>query len=421
MGRLENMTATGVRGAAVMFPDGGIHVVKRVTWPGGRFHIDNGSQRDGSQRIRTGPGDASAVHDADGHALIDGHGLWLVPGFIDAHVHIAWSDFSQRVRRRRSPEERLELTRRALRATLCAGFTSIRDAGGASAGTVTHASPSPRVLYSLRILGRRAADEAGGLQRAVEQVLDAGADWVKIAATPGIGSDEAPDQAQFSAAELSDAVRLAAERGIQVMVHALGGDAITWAIEAGAASVEHGVFLTEDQARLGAERGVVLVPTVRIYQLIRVMVRAGKLPAAMLPRVERVIRAHPVAVRRARDAGMPVAVGTDYGASAQHGRNREEIAALVDAGLSSRDALRAATRTGARLLSSSGKGRAEQPGGEIREGAVADALLLTVDPRDVHALVRPGAVTVVVVGGRAMAQQVGDRSDVIRNSATHQQ
>src|SRR5690606_37038221 len=104
-----------------------------------------------------------------------------------------------------------------------------------------------------------------------------------------------------------------------------GGEAIDDAIEAGAASIEHGIFLTDTQASRAAERGLTLVPTLRIYREVQQMIDRGTLPAAFRARVDEAVAAHPRAVLRARDAGLALAVGTDAGTPEQHGSGALEI------------------------------------------------------------------------------------------------
>ena len=149
------------------------------------------------------------------------------------------------------------------------------------------------------------------------------------------------------------------------------------------------------------------------------MIDAGRLPVRLRPWVADAVARHPAAVRLARDAGVPIAVGTDSGTTEQHGTGREEMAALLAAGLSPEEMLIAATVTGARLLASarnrfaSNSDRAEASlssssfpslsllplAGKIVDGARADAVLLRRDPRTEAALRDPALVAGVLLGG----------------------
>ena len=355
---------------------------------------------------------------------------WLIPGLVDAHAHLAWHDFDEADRARRDPADAARLTGAALAGLLAAGFSGVRDAGGLSAEALAGAgavlagagatgNPLPRVQLSVALIDRAAADAAGGVAQAAERALDAGARWVKLVATAGVASPAGAGlEPVFAATELRDAVAVAAERGAGVMVHAWGGRAIDDAIETGALSIEHGIFLTADQARRGAERGVTLVPTLRIYREVRDMIDDGELPEAFRPRVEEAIAAHPGAVRIARDAGMTIALGTDSGTPAQHASGWRELEALVAAGLEPGEALLAATVAGATLLSkvagatqlSKVASGAPDPDpapdpAPIQDPAphdhpfFADAVLLRRDPREPGAARDPELIEAVVLDG----------------------
>lgn len=378
-------TPSGVRGARVFHPDGHFSRVPHLSWGDGVFRL----------------GDTETTRGGDD--LIDGADLWVIPGIIDTHTHLAWTDFDSDERDQRDPDERERLIRESLAATLAAGVTGARDAGGLDArhrDAVVAGVSGPRLVTSVDLITRESAASAGGIGAAVEQMLAAGADWIKLVGTDGVSSHGGGHRvSHFTKAEYVEAVRRAEVGGARVMVHAWGGDAITWAIEAGVASVEHGIYLTDEQARLGAEAGAVLVPTLHIYRLVQRMVVDGSLPAVLADRVADAVASHPVAVRRARDAGMPIALGTDFGTIDQHGHNAVEIVELVRAGLSLAEALRAATSVGAELVYGSGPG---VPQGEVVDGAVADAVILRSDPLDPATFASPDAVVAVVVGGRVV-------------------
>lgn len=371
---------TAARGIRILDARGGFGPPARVGWAGGRFALGGDPGRDD----------------------LDGSGLWMIPGLVDAHLHAGWQAFDAEDRARLGADRTRELVGAALRRTLAAGFTGVRDAGGLDAGLLgaIPAAQRPRVQLSVRLIDRAAAEAAGGLDRAVEAVLEAGARWVKLVATAGVAAPAGAGlDPAFSAGEQRDAVRRAERAGAGVMVHAWGGAAIDDAIEAGALSIEHGIFLTDGQARRAAERGMTLVPTLRIYRLVRRMIDEGSLPAAFRARVDEAVAAHPRAVLRARDAGLAIALGTDYGTPVQHGTGRLEFDALVGSGLAPQDALLAATRSGAELLARVAA-PAPSPLGAIVEGALADAVILRRDPRELRALSDPESVVAVLLGGR---------------------
>ncbi|GAB2567778.1 amidohydrolase family protein [Leucobacter ruminantium] len=384
-----------VRGIRALDERGDFGAPVDVSWASGRFRIGASAE----------PAPGSGI--AHGSDEIDGTGLWMIPGLVDAHAHLAWHAFDAADRALLSESETAAATDAALARLLAAGFTSVRDAGGL-APSHRPGNPSddplsiPRLQHSVTMIDRSAADAAGGIGPAVEAALAAGANWVKLVATasvaspPGSGLDPV-----FTPGEVRDAVRLAEQAGAGVMVHAWGGAAIDAAIEAGALSIEHGIFLTDEQACRAAERGMTLVPTLRIYRLVQRMIGEGSLPAAFRARVDEAVSAHPAAVLRARDAGLALAVGTDSGTPEQHGTGGREVDALVAAGLAPEEALLAATRGGAELLARVAHAD-DAPSGVIADGAIADAVILRRDPRDPGALGDPDAVVAVILGGRVL-------------------
>lgn len=388
-----------VLGVRVLDERGGFTAPGRVSWSRGAFALGGRERETDLAPVSWGATE-----------------LWLIPGLVDAHLHAAWHAFDAADRGRLDEAQTLTATERALARTLAAGVTSARDAGGLDplALRAIPSSSRPRMQLSISIIDRALADASGGLDRAVEAVLERGAAWVKLYGTAGIGSPAGAGlDATFTAAEMRDAVHRAERAGAGVMVHAWGGTAIDDAIEAGALSIEHGLFLTGEQAARAAERDMTLVPTLRIYRLVERMIDAGSLPAGLRARVAEAVGAHPGAVLRARDAGLRIALGTDYGTPEQHGTNGREFDALVDAGLTPGEALLAATRSGAELLArvaerAGDRGAVDRAAaadrgaliGRIADRAVADGVILRRDPLQPGALSDPESIAAVLLGGR---------------------
>ncbi|WP_125098505.1 amidohydrolase family protein [Leucobacter chromiireducens] len=387
--------AGSIAGVRVFEPDGSFSAPRELRWEHGSFVAAATAAAD-----TAAPAPQRPLGRADAE-------LWALPGLVDAHVHAAWHAFDEDDRRGIAAADRHTATAAGLARTLAAGITRVRDAGGLSRAELAAlpAAERPDVQLSVRLLDRAAADAAGGLDRAVGEVLDAGAQWVKLVGTAGVASPAGAGlEPVFSAAEVRAAVARAERAGAAVMMHAWGGDAIDDAIAAGAASIEHGIFLTDQQARAAAAAGLTLVPTLRIYRLVQRMIDAGSLHAAFRARVTEAIGAHPAAVRRARDAGLPIAVGTDSGTPDQHGTAALEVDALRGAGLSAAEALIAATRTGAALLARADRDRgravrADAHAGTLRPGAAADAVFFSRDPRELGALADPAAIVGVLRAG----------------------
>jgi imidazolonepropionase-like amidohydrolase len=329
-----------------------------------------------------------------GAVTVDGRELWVIPGIRDVHVHIAWSDFHAEDRSRRTASEQQGLTHTALAATLRAGVTSIRDGGGAPAALrdalASGQVSGPRLQVSVDMIGR--TDGGPDAVRArVSAAIERGAQWIKLVATAGVAAAaEAALESHFTAAEFAAAADEAERGGARLMVHTWGGASIDHAIEVGAASIEHGIFLTEAQAARAASAGVTYVPTLTVYRHVREGVARGEIDGVPLSRLDAAIAQHETAVLRARDAGLAVALGSDFGTAEQHGTNRAEIASLLRAGLSPSEALIAATAAGARLLGD----------GTIEPGAPADAVVFRSDPALPTTHEDRDAVALVIEDGR---------------------
>ncbi|MGB7963140.1 MAG: amidohydrolase family protein [Propionicimonas sp.] len=366
-----------VVGARVLGPDGSFAAVDEL-------------------RIRHGHFLAVAEDAAAATLVVDARGLWLTPGFVDAHTHLSWHDFDEAARGEQSEATRVERTAQACRRTLQAGITLARDAGGLDQrlGNALSAAgePLPLVRRSIDIVGAPDACGERHLRGRVAELADAGAQWIKVAATPGVGAAGRHLEPVFTPVELAAIMSSAHRAGLPVMVHAWGGDPLTWALELGARSIEHAVFLTAAQARLAASVGAVVVPTVWIYRDVLALATAGVLPQRLAGAARLAVESHPAAIRECLAAGVGLALGTDAGMDHQHGANLREVAALIDLGVPPDVALTAATSGGATLLG-------QQDRGAIAPGYRADFVLFDRDPSLPEVLREPTAVVAVALAG----------------------
>jgi imidazolonepropionase-like amidohydrolase len=341
---------------------------------------------------------------------IDAAGLYLLPGLIDCHVHLAMrgEDPDPAANASRSDEEIRSYAASAAERTVRGGTTTVRDVGGWNyvemdvrrdiedgntigptlvlAGRLL-SMPTPAVRYypGMYEVARGKSD----VRRAARSQLERGADVIKVMATGAMLSPEEEDAAevQLSREEIGAAVVAAEEEGkpVAAHAHALGG--IRNAVEAGVASIEHGTFADDEVlARMAAE-GVFLVPTIAASASMmkdeRIM---SEMPAHLRTRLATSHRTHAEMINRAWAAGVPIAMGTDSGTPGNHhGDNADECIYMVEeAGMTPADVIRAATVNAAELL------RRGSDVGTLEEGKFADIIGCAGDPhKDMAELTRP--------------------------------
>jgi imidazolonepropionase-like amidohydrolase len=354
---------------------------------------------------------------------IDLTGGFLMPGFVDAHVHLSMVPGDPETQRSRFVEEHVLETAAVLRTTLLAGVTTARDLDGLTPGyrdaiargsavgprlhlaismlspTGGHADPV-RPNGSLPAWAVRPGMPAPGVVdtdddviRAVRGLLRMGADAIKVSTSGGVGSPtDDPADAGLPEEHVRLVARLVAERGGRpITAHALTDAAVRAAVLGGAASIEHGYDLSDETIDLMLQHGTVLVPT--LSTLLRTLDPATTSPAARADREVRQKRGLD-SVRRAVAAGVPVALGTDAGVH-PHGRNLAELARLVEVGLDPLSAIRAGTLGGAELLG------LDQYLGSVEAGKQGDLVVTSVDPLlAIGELADPGTVRLVLQSGR---------------------
>ncbi|WP_022906084.1 metal-dependent hydrolase family protein [Curtobacterium sp. B18] len=362
---------------------------------------------------------------APGVAVADLTGTWLLPGFIDTHVHLSMVPTAPEEQRARFPEEDVLEVAEVLRATLDAGVTTARDLDGLTPGyrnavargtvagprlhlaiamlspTGGHADPV-RPNGSLPAWAVRPGMPAPGVVdtdddvvRTVRTLLRTGADAIKVSTSGGVGSPtDDPDDVGITEEQVRLVVSLVGERGGRpVTAHALTDSAARSAVLGGASSIEHGYDLSDETIALMVERGTALVPT--LSTLLRELDPATA-SAERLRHRAALHRRGIDSVRRAVAAGVPVALGTDAGVH-PHGRNLAELARLVQVGLTPLEAVTAGTLQGARLLG------LEARLGSVEAGKEADLVVSRVDPLvDIGALADAANVRAVLQSGRVV-------------------
>jgi imidazolonepropionase-like amidohydrolase len=358
-----------------------------------------------------GPGLAAPA----GARVVDLPGTTLMPGLIEGHSHLFLHPYDETSWDDQVLKEPLALrTARAVnhaRATLTAGFTTVRDLGTEGAGYADVGLkqaieqgivPGPRMLVATRAIvatgsygpkngepdfAARGAEEADGpdLIVAVRRQIGAGADWVKIYGDYRWRPGE-PSRPTFTLEEMRQAVDAAHSAGRKVAVHAGTVEGMRRAILAGADTIEHGDGGTPEIFRLMKDKGVAFCPTLAATDAIARY--RGWNGAAPEPPVVREKRA---AFTAARAAGVTICMGGDVGVYA-HGDNAREMALMAAWGMSEGAVLAAATSVNARLFG------LDDRLGEVKPGLLADLVAVEGDPtRDIAAVRR---VRLVMKSGR---------------------
>jgi imidazolonepropionase-like amidohydrolase len=326
--------------------------------------------------------------------------LWISPGIIDLHTHLAWTDFDHADQLKRDAQQIETMQAQAFEATLRTGVTTVRDAGGILPSTVQHLvqqyQQPLRVQTSSDMLGAADARGLKHLEQRMTEIFDTGAGWIKIMATGGLGAptDKVIDPI-FSEEEFAFIVRNAHAHDKKVLVHTWGGVTIDWSIQAGVESIEHGMFLTEDQAGRLANSGVAFVPTTSIYRIAADPKGVLALNPIICERAARAAESHAKAIYYALREGVRIGFGTDYATPSLHGYNLQEMDTLIEYGLTRREAWESATRTAADILGSVNEL------GQIAEGFIADAVVFNIDPYQArNAEILRNSVVSVITGAK---------------------
>jgi len=369
----------------------------------------------------------------DAARVIDAGGRAVLPGLIDAHVHVAATSHDLAGLALQPASLIAAQSSQLLRAMLRRGFTTVRDAGGADHGlreavaqglfegprlviagqpvsqTGGHADMRPRgvrgpmvcACAGLGLVGA-IADGVAEVRRAVREQVRQGADHIKIMAGGGVASPTDPlEGTQFSIDELRAAVEEAEAAGLYALAHAYSPRAVTRAVQAGVRSIEHGNLIDEATAREMKRCGAYLVPTLATYAaLADEGQRLGWSPA-MLAKLQQVADRGVQAVRIAHAEGVPIAFGTDL-LGHMHARQNTEFALRAPA-LPPLELLQGATAVAARLM-----GR-ERELGVVAPGALADLLVVDGDPSaSLDMLADPGrGIRLLMQGGRVVVDLLG--------------
>ncbi len=377
------MTRLVLRGGSVFDGTGAAPIVQDVAFEDGRVvAIDQG---------------------LGGDEVVDCAGKTVIPGLIDCHVHfMVDGNFSAAAYAQTPFSYNFYAAAQHMKRTLDVGVTTVREAGGADLG-VKEAQENgliegPRMQISITILSQTGGhgdswevcgahmpgmmdchpgrptnivDGPEEMRRKVRELVRAGADVIKVCTSGGVISPrDDPQHAHYQDDELDMLVAEATAAHLFVMAHAQATTGIKSAIRAGIRSIEHGIYLDDEAIQMMLDAGTYLVPTLIAPQGVLDAVDRGiEVPAYAIEKTKQVIDVHRDSIRKAIDAGVKIAMGTDSGVT-PHGQNLRELAFMADLGMSNSDVLVASTRTAAQLMG------IEEEVGTLAVGLAADAVVL---------------------------------------------
>ena len=356
----------------------------------------------------------------------------LLPGLIECHDHLAYpgGDLATNAY---TPISRAVLETAAnLRLTLERGFTTVRDCAGVDLGVKQSVESglilAPRLQICLVIITQTGgladgfipatglrrnvprlsgipdgvADGVEGVRAKAREIIRAGADFLKVATTGALGAVRGSyAQRQFTLAEVQAIVEEGQAFGLPTAAHAYCGQGLKNALKAGVRSIEHLGPLDDEDLICMAEQGVYLVPTLSAerYLLETATTRPGEDEPPRIRAARSLVALQEERLQRARELGVPICLGTDIGDWVR-GENARELEYLVGAGLSSLEALRAATSTAAACLGM------QDAIGRLTPGYKADLVAVAGDATtDVSLLREPDNIRVVLLDGEFVVRE----------------
>ncbi len=370
-----------------------------------------------TDNIITAVGTANQVQIPAGAKIIDLGDSTLMPGFIDAHTHVIGRilgdpNYPMAVAKDYDSFGAIIGTRNA-KNILLAGFTTIRNVGAPNFDDMALRKainegwvPGPRMMAAGHAIGITGGhcDENGfkpglfdggikdGIANGPEEIRAAvryqvkyGADVIKTCATGGVLSEgDAVGATQYTYEEMKALVDEATKLDRKVAAHAHGTEGIKIAVRAGVSSIEHGSFLDDEGAKMMAERGTYLVPTLMAGEAVERLAKTGVLRGLMADKAIAAATAMRNAIRIAKKYNVKIALGTDS-AVIPHGTNGREFVLMVEwGGLTPMESIFAGTMSAATLLGW------EKNIGSLETGKWADIVAVPGDPlTDIHKMESP--------------------------------
>ncbi|WP_150466646.1 metal-dependent hydrolase family protein [Francisella sp. SYW-9] len=338
---------------------------------------------------------------------IDMSKYYVMPGLIDAHVHVTAA--RPQVANINIPDEEVSIrAKQFMENMISRGFTTVRDAGGAGEGLAFVLNQGlvkgPRLLYSGKALSQTGGhgdfrdqsenfepcfchqsgsnisticDGVAAVQKTAREQLRKGASQIKIMASGGVNSPtDRIDGCQYSFEEMKAIVDVARDHGTYVMAHAYHPVAIKRCLEAGVRSIEHGNMLDEETAILMKEKEAFLVPTLMIFKAMKELLSKEKyLNANVIKKLEEVQKYGLGSIKLAKKHNIKIGFGTDLLGEVQQARQLEGLA-LHESAQTPYELLCSTTSVNAELLNMGDKI------GKIKENYYADIIAVKSNPLD---------------------------------------
>ena len=346
------------------------------------------------------------INKSDFQEYYDLKDSYVLPGLMDAHVHLA-QEYVPKAERDLKVEPEFNAIFAAANAikTLNAGFTTVRNVGDGGMETISLRNainkgivPGPRILTSGKTIATTGGhgDPTNGLptdlyepptpeegvvdsfediKKAVRQRYKDGTDGIKITATGGVLSvAKSGENPQFTNNELEALISIAKDYGLWVAAHAHGKEGMLRAVNAGVTSIEHGTFMDEEVMDAMKKNGTYYVPTILAGEWVAEKSKIDNFfPELVRPKAAKIGPQILDTFTKAHKYGVKIAFGTDSGVSA-HGDNWQEFALMVKGGMSPLETIQSATLETAKLF------RLENEIGKIRTGFSADIIALRDNP-----------------------------------------
>ncbi|MCL2687618.1 MAG: amidohydrolase family protein [Methanobrevibacter sp.] len=373
---------------------------------------------------------ATCIDIDDGTTVIDGEDKFILPGFIDMHVHLMANGFVKEDDLTNPLANYFYQAVKNMKDTVDAGVTYVRDCGLADIGVKMAAEkkifPAPKMKISvmpLSITGGHfdfaltsgfdtlinypglpgpVCDGVEGVIAKTREVFRAQADFIKVMATGGVISpNDAPEFSQFNVKELKAIVREAKMRdGAKVSAHAHGLGGIKNAIKAGIQFIEHGTYVDEKTAKLMVEKGTYLTPTCSVMGGAVEQAEQGLLDDKSVVNAYEADRVHKDNMIIAYNAGVKMLMGTDSGVS-PHGNNLGELKLLCDIGMSPTETIASGTIEAAKAL------EIDNEVGSLELGKSADMIMVNQNPLDnIGHLANPDNILMVIQDGDIVKNRV---------------